>query len=304
MIGAKGKSKGAIEGKSKADYLEGRHLVQEIVLEEAGAADGGSPGSRSRSRKVGTSTGTITNNKEIRKLLESGFTPASSCYRGLVMKYHTYVDRETGEPLAPRLPEGLPTRPLTLYTPNLIERLTGLLLQLGFLTLKDFDAVIRSSNFFYSNQSNSNYKEEEGQAHSQAGEQALAEAKATEPEREFKPAPELEEAIACLLEIEALDVEDRQPALLALDELQWARFLAVHRARNRLLLRLLFDQPGLIGDPSIRTWYVIRLQSTLPSYVVQAQWERNLQLYAIDISAPRVESLPITEDDDANRIGK
>ncbi len=206
-----------------ASPLEGRHLVQEIMPD--------------------------TNNVQAKRLLVQEYVPGSFNYRGLVLKYHKVVDPETGKNLGATLPE-LPTRPVTIQTSNVVERLTGLCFQLDFLTLEMLDNIIRTGGFYPVTPP--------GQA---------------EP---FTPSPELVESLHLLLRLETITIhEQRIQEVASLEEEVWKRYIILHKARNKAMVELLGKLPGLISDAVMRTWFMVTLNARMPKWVAEAQERRS-----------------------------
>lgn len=206
-----------------ANTLPGNHLVQEITPDST--------------------------NPQTQRLLCQKFQPGSLNYRGLVLKYHNIIDPQTGKKLGTALPN-VPTRLITMQTPNIVERLTGLCLQLGFLTFESLDLSIRKGGFY--------------------------EQQPPEQEQPFTPSPELEETLHTLLRLEAItDPEERMHSLVALSDEQWKRYIILHKARNLVLVELLGKLPGLISDSIMRTWFMVTLSARLPAWVVEAGERRS-----------------------------
>jgi hypothetical protein len=212
----------SIETNILASPLEGRHLVQEIKPD--------------------------TNNIQAKRLLVQEYLPGSFNYRGLVLKYHKVVDPETGKNLGATLPE-LPTRPVTIQTSNVVERLTGLCFQLDFLTLEMLDSIIRSGGFY---------------------------TLPIEPAQPFTPSPELVESLHLLLRLETSTIlEQRIRELASLEEEVWKRYIILHKARNKAMVELLGKLPGLISDAVMRTWFIVTLNARMPTWVAEAQERRS-----------------------------
>jgi len=206
-----------------ASTLPGNHLVQEITPDST--------------------------DPQTQRLLCQKFQPGSLNYRGLVLKYHNIIDTQTGKKLGTALPN-VPTHPVTIHTPYIVERLTGLCLQLGFLTLETLDNSIRSGGFY--------------------------EQQHPEQEQPFTPSPELEETLHTLLKLEAItNLEQRVHSLAALSDEEWKRYIILHKARNLVLVELLGELPGLISDTLMRTWFVVTLNARLPAWVVEAGERRS-----------------------------
>lgn len=206
-----------------ASPLEGRHLVQEIKPD--------------------------TTNPKVRHLLVQELLPGSFNYRGLVLKYHRVVDPETGKNLGATLPEGLPTRPVTMQTANVVERLTGLCIQQGYLTLERLDRIIRSGGFYH---------------------------QPIEQVQPFIPSPELEESLSLLLQMETIaDHKERVRQLASLNDEHWKRYAILHKARNKALVELLGTLPGLLSDASMRTWFIVTLNTRMQQWMVEAQAHRS-----------------------------
>ena len=217
-----------------ASTLPGKHLVQEITPDST--------------------------DPQTQRLLCQKFQPGSLNYRGLVLKYHDILDTQTGKKLGITLPN-VPTRPVTMQTPNIVERLTGLCLQLEFLTLETLDLSIRKGGFY--------------------------EQHPPEQEQPFTPSPELEETLHTLLTLEAItDPKERVHSLIALSDEQWKRYVILHKARNLVLVELLGKLPGLISDATMRTWFVVTLSARLPAWVVEATERRSQAFLYIQLKNP------------------
>lgn len=186
-----------------------------------------------------------TNNVQAQRLLGQRFSAGSCNYRGLLLKYHTTLDTETGKKLCGQLPD-VPTRPVSMQTANIIERLTGLCLQLDLITLETLDNSIRSGGFY---------------EHTPAP---------------FTPSPELQASLDLLLSLEAIPEHQRRiQALVALNDEDWKRYLILHKARNKVLVKLLGDLPGLIPDSTMRTWFMVMLNDRMPTWVTDAGGRRS-----------------------------
>jgi len=211
-----------LETNTLTSTVPGRNLVQEITPD--------------------------ANSVQAQRLLGQRFLAGSCNYRGLVLKYHTTVDTETGKKLCGHLPD-VPTRPVSMQTANIVERLTGLCLQLGLLTLETLDNSIRSGGFY-----------EHAPAHGQP----------------FTPLPELQASLDLLLTLEAIPEHERRiRALVALNQEDWKRYLILHKARNKVLVKLLGDLPGLIPDSTMRTWFMVMLNDRMPTWVTDAGGRRS-----------------------------
>lgn len=238
------------------------------------------------------STGSVT-------ALGSSFSPGLCYYRGLFFKYHRLVVNPDLEPaileqyqqtiskttLKARLLANAPASPLSTRTSDVLERLTGLLLQVGLLTLQHLHEIIVAGSFYppaaapvvAAPTSPSLPLEAVTGAETTTSTNASANT-STSSKPPYKPRPELIESVERLLTIEALPLERRVAELVKLSDREWARYLMIAKARSRALLNVLIESPDLIGDTRVRYSYMVRLQFTQPSYLMTAYSYRGILL--------------------------